>query len=337
MPTIYQLPMQVPGLVGVFPNQKFAVFGDNLATVTTAGYLNQVNLESNPIAPTDILQVLYSFNQQTQSGTYATFTVSISNSGVITLAEWSVPGAIITPTIANHIATYTNTTGTLSEDAATAINGGNIQAGLSTGTAGFLASFSSTPSSGSLRVTAVANSGNTVTTISNVAMGQASIISIPDPANAVGRFLIGATATPLVSGNFPIASGTGGLMIDSGAAPGSFANLTAANTFSGAGQIILAKANGTEAANAVTASGNAGVITTSSLNTAGGGSYAITWTNTLITTSSVVLMTLMGGTNTTKNITIQATAGSGTSTLTIFNNTAATALNGTILIGYTIL
>ncbi len=337
MPTIYQLPMQVPGMVGVFPNQKFAVFGDNLATVTTAGYLNQVNLESNPIAPTDILQVLYSFNPQSQSGTYATFTVTISNSGVITLVEWSTPGAIVTPTIANHIATFTNTTGTISEDPATAISGGNIQAGLS-GTAGFLASFPAAAASGSLRVTAVANSGNTVTTISNVAMGQASVVSIPDPANAVGRFLIGATATPLVSGNFPIASGTGGLMIDSGASPGSFASLTAANTFTGSGQIILAKVNGTEAANAVTASGNAGVITTSSLTTAGGASYAITWTNTKITATSVGTFTIQGGTNNaTQNITFTFAPGSGTATLTIFNNTAATSLNGTILIGYTIL
>jgi len=432
MATIYQLPMQVPGMVGVFPNQKFAVFGDNLATVTTAGYLNQVNLESNPIAPTDILQVLYSFNPQTQSGTYATFTVSISNSGVITLAEWSVPGAIVTPTIANHIATFTNTTGTISEDPATAISGGNIQAGLS-GTAGFLASFPSTAATGSLRLTAVANSGNTVTTISNVAMGQASVVSIPDPANAAGRFLVGATATPFVSGNFPVASGTGGLMVDSGVSaaslptftsptianhiavftnttgnlgedattainggniqaglsgtagsvasfPGTVANgelilaavnaggafnTTISNSTMGQSSVIsipdpgaatakflldsgsqsmatgsqlnLAKANGVEAANAVTASGNAGVITTSSLTTAGGATYAITWTNTHISSTSVGTFTIQGGTNTVQNITFTFAPGAGTATLTIYNNTAATNLNGTILIGYTIL
>jgi len=97
------------------------------------------------------------------------------------------------------------------------------------------------------------------------------------------------------------------------------------------------KVNGTEAANAVTASGQAGVITTSSLTTAGGSSYAITWTNTNIASTSSIHLTLMGGTNTTRNITIQATAGSGTSTLTIYNNTVATALNGTIFIGYVIL
>jgi hypothetical protein len=97
------------------------------------------------------------------------------------------------------------------------------------------------------------------------------------------------------------------------------------------------KANGTEASNAVTASGTSGIITTSSLTLAGASNYAITWTNTFITTSSIILLTIMGGTNTTENITLKATAGSGTSTLTIYNTSAATALNGTILIGYMVI
>lgn len=337
MATIYQLPIQQPAMVGVFPNQKFAVFGDNLATITTAGYLNQVNLESNPIASTDILQVLYSFNNVTNVGTYGVFTVSISNSGVITLEAAVSPGDVLLPVVANNIAQFNGTTGQIYDGSAPAVHGGNIQAGLS-GTAGTLASFPSTASKGSLIVAGVANTGNTNTTVSNVAMGQASVVSIPDPANALGRFMVGATATPFVSGNFPIASGTGGLFIDSGAAPGSFASLTAANTFSGAGQIILAKANGTEAANAVTASGNAGVITTSSLTTAGGATYVITWTNTLITATSVIGLSIQGGSNSaTNNITFKCVPGSGSATLTIYNNTAATSLNGTLLIGYSVL
>ncbi len=337
MPTIYQLPIQQPAMVGVFPNQKFAVFGDNLATITTAGYLNQVSLESNPLSSTDVLQVLYSFNNVTQVGTYGVFTVSISTSGVITLVAAVSPGDVLLPVVANHIAQFNGTTGQIYDGSAPAVHGGNIQAGLS-GTAGTLASFPATAACGSLIVAGVANTGNTNTTVSNVAMGQASVVSIPDPVNAAARFMVGATATPFVSGNFPIASGTGGLFVDSGAAPGSFANLTAANTFSGAGQIILAKANGTEAANAVTASGNAGVITTSSLTTAGGATYVITWTNTKITATSVIGLTIQGGTNNaTNNITFTCVPGSGTATLTIFNNTAATALNGTLLLGYSVL
>jgi hypothetical protein len=112
--------------------------------------------------------------------------------------------------------------------------------------------------------------------------------------------------------------------------------LNAANALTGSGSISLVKGTGTEASNAVTVNNQAGVITTSSLTTAGGSSYAITFTNSFITSSSVVLLTIMGGTNTTENITLKATSGSGTSTLTIYNNTAATALNGTILIGFSV-
>lgn len=114
-----------------------------------------------------------------------------------------------------YIAHFVDTTGTVDDTAGNVINAGNISAGLS-GTAGTLSSFSSTPGRGALVIAAVANTGNTNTTISNVAMGQASIISIPDPAAATARFLVGASATPLVSGNFPAASGTGGLVVDSG-------------------------------------------------------------------------------------------------------------------------
>lgn len=96
------------------------------------------------------------------------------------------------------------------------------------------------------------------------------------------------------------------------------------------------KVNGTESSNAVTANGYAGIITTSSLSTAGGSSYAITWTNSIITTTSVIQLTINGGTNTTQNITMICVCGSGSATLTIYNNTIATALTGSILIGYTV-
>ena len=57
---------------------------------------------------------------------------------------------------------------------------------------------------GSLRLTPVANVGNFAATISNiVGLGQASVYTLPDPANALARVLVGATATPFVSGNLP--------------------------------------------------------------------------------------------------------------------------------------
>jgi hypothetical protein len=300
-----------------------------LTQVMTAGWYS--NMAPNQLNPSDEVEIAYA--QGTNAAATALFSVAIT-AGIVTLSI--AESSVVLPTIANHIATYVNTSGGLGVDAATAINGGNIQAGLS-GTAGTLASFPATASKGSLVIAGVANTGNTTTTLSNDPMGQASVINMPDPGNAIGQLMLGATATPFVNGNLIQASGTAGLMVDSTIATANLVVKNAPNTFSGTGSIILPKVNGSESSNAVTASGVAGLITTSSLSTAGGASYAITWTNTLITTTSVVLLTLAGGTNTTNNITLKVIPGSGTATLTIYNNTAATALNGTILISYLVI
>jgi hypothetical protein len=100
--------------------------------------------------------------------------------------------------------------------------------------------------------------------------------------------------------------------------------------------VVITKVDGTEAANAVTTNGSAGVITTSSLTTAAGGSYAITWTNSSITATSGIQLTVVGGTNTVQNFRYSATRGAGTSTLTIYNTDPSAALNGTILLSYLI-
>lgn len=105
--------------------------------------------------------------------------------------------------LVNHIATYTDTEGTIGEDAATAINGGNIQAGLS-GTAGNLASFPAAAANGKLVLAAVGNAGNfTVTLSSKSTQGQASVITVPDPGAATANFLLdagtGASATLTVA------------------------------------------------------------------------------------------------------------------------------------------
>lgn len=211
---ILQAPTQLAGTPGIKPNFKYMTTTDNYATITAAGYLNQPALEVTPVGQGDVIQCLYSVAIPQGTSTYGVFTVSIAaGTGIITLVPWGGDSGVVLPTIANHIATYTNTTGTIGEDAATAINGGNIQAGLS-GTAGTVASFPGTASKGSLVLAAVANTGNTLTTISNAAMGQASVISIPDPGAATADFAVAPAA--LVNGNLIEASGTAGLIADAG-------------------------------------------------------------------------------------------------------------------------
>lgn len=149
------------------------------------------------------------------AGTGTAATKDASDNGQPTVA--SVSGS----TTANALAVFADTAGTVKAASTTTTLGqplivsGNVSAGLS-GTSGALASFPAAASKGSLILQGVANTGNTNTTISNVAMGQASVVSIPDPAGATANFVVAPAA--LVSGNFLSASGTAGLAINSGIA-----------------------------------------------------------------------------------------------------------------------
>lgn len=319
------------GLVSVTPSVLYIYTNDTYAVVTTTGYLDTYSKQNLNVFDNTEMALVYTSDD---GPVWLRVVVTTTH---ISLVAPSIPGQTTLPTIANHIIVSTNTAGTLANLTGTAINNGSLQAGLPNGTPGTLISLPGTAANGSLIIAAANAGGAFNTTISNGTMGQSSVYTLPDVVSATGRILVAATATPFTSGNFPQASGTGGLMVDSGLAVSNVVSKVAANTFSGSGQIILQKANGTEASNAVTASGNAGVITTSSLTTGGGLTYTITWTNTKITATSVFAFCIQGGTNTVKNIQFSCVPGSGSATLIIYNLTAATALDGTILIGYTVL
>jgi hypothetical protein len=225
----------VVGQIGV--NPRIVKVNDPVSTyaqVSASGYLNSPNGNNvYQIKPTDSVLVDY-------VGGSTLFSVSFSGQTITLLDEGS---DVITPTIANHIATYTNTSGTLSEDPATAITGGNLQAGLS-GTAGTLASFPATELKGSFVIAAVANTGNTVTKLSNAAMGQATVITIPDPGTATANDVIAPAA--LVNNNLVKASGTAGLVQDAGAriisnTTAAFAGGGTTTTFAATGLTVAAK------------------------------------------------------------------------------------------------
>lgn len=94
--------------------------------------------------------------------------------------------------ISNASGTQSIATGSLQ------LTAGNLTAG-SSGSAGTVSSFSSTASRGSLKLAAVANTGDTLTTISNAAMGQASVVSIPDPGAATANFLLDAGSANILA------------------------------------------------------------------------------------------------------------------------------------------
>lgn len=83
------------GEVGVLPGTVKMVATDSLATITTAGYLNNVGnqLNSVALAPSDVIQCLYNFDVETKTGSFTLLLVSITN-GVITLTAGSGDDAL---------------------------------------------------------------------------------------------------------------------------------------------------------------------------------------------------------------------------------------------------
>jgi hypothetical protein len=75
------------GEVGVKPGTIKMVTTDNLVTITAAGYLNGIGnqLQSIDIAPSDVIECLYSYSALTDSGSFTFLAVSITN-GLITLS-----------------------------------------------------------------------------------------------------------------------------------------------------------------------------------------------------------------------------------------------------------
>lgn len=111
--------------------------------------------------------------------------VTISNAAHGQATVVSIPDGGQTTTefiIADSAGTQAITSGSLQ------VNAGNLLAG-SSGNAGVLASFPATAARGSLRLTAVNNTGDSIVTISNVAHGQATVYSLADVGTATGSIL----------------------------------------------------------------------------------------------------------------------------------------------------
>jgi hypothetical protein len=233
------LTTQFIGESGVHPQIARLDTSDTYAVITTAGYLNSVaQTAAETLSPNDIVLAYYD-NDGTPG--FGFFAPSFSGS-VITLVP-TIDTGITLPTVANHLVVTTNTTGDMANRTGAALNDGDLQAGRS-GVAGSFISYPATASKGSLKVTGVANTGDTVTTISNAAMGQTSTITIPDPAGAAANFAVAPAA--LVNGNLVQASGTAGLVQDAGMRI--ISNTTAAyagggtsNTFTATGLTSSAK------------------------------------------------------------------------------------------------
>lgn len=234
--SIVSITTDVAGQIGVKPRRLAIIATDNLATVTTAGYLNSSNLQGFTIESTDEVCMWYGYVSASSPGTFGIFNPVISGTtGQITLNIWENPGNVLLPVVnndfanfngtagqikdsgyspsdstktkvvmangavaVNRLAVFTDVAGTVDDTTAAAIHDGNIQAGLS-GTAGTLSSFPATAANGSLILAAINAGGAFNTTISNSAMGQASVVSIPDPGAATANFLLDTGAANILA------------------------------------------------------------------------------------------------------------------------------------------
>jgi hypothetical protein len=118
---IIQPPQVLPGQVGVIGAIKYMVTTDSIATVTTAGYLNNLDLAVFPIAASDVLGITYSYNTQTQSGIFTFANITITN-GVITIAEMVSPGNVLLPVVSGDFAIFNGTTGQIKDSSQKATN-----------------------------------------------------------------------------------------------------------------------------------------------------------------------------------------------------------------------
>lgn len=111
---ILSITTDTAGQIGVNPRTIKIVTTDSFSVITTAGYLNTTNSQGYLIEPTDTLDIIYSFVQTTNTGTYGKFLPSFSN-GVITLEAYVDAGNVTLPVVSGHFANFDGTTGLIQD------------------------------------------------------------------------------------------------------------------------------------------------------------------------------------------------------------------------------
>lgn len=173
-----------PGLSGVDPRLLYIATNDPIATVKTTGYISKEIMTQNfQFFQTDLALI------STQENSTAPFELEFLQLSLVN-GLWSlipIKNDTITSVTANHIATYANNNGGLSQDPSTAINKGSIQAlggTIQAGQDGLAGNFQAYPAgvnAGKLTLSSVNNTGNFNVTITNNSHGQPTTYGITDP------------------------------------------------------------------------------------------------------------------------------------------------------------
>lgn len=187
---IISITTDVAGQIGVNPRRVKIISDDNLTTVTTAGYLNSSSNSIYQIYPTDIIDMIYSFNGT--SGTYGQFLPTISN-GVVTLALDIDQGNITFPVVSGNIAQFDGTNGVI-EDSGIAsseiiVNSKNAGQTISATTS------SATP--GTIRAVVGSMTGSATTMTSGNLVGVRGVATV---VGASGGFIYGTQGKIIATG-----------------------------------------------------------------------------------------------------------------------------------------
>jgi hypothetical protein len=165
------------GQVSTQPNLARIKCTDTVSTITTAGYLTPLINQGYNFSEGDF--VLIASDQTGASGLYqVTFS---GNVPTLVSPEGIVSGNLVV-------------SGSITSTA------GNVTSG-SDGDAGTFIAYPGTADKGTLILSATANTGDTNTTITNAAMGQASVLSIPDPGAATANFLLDTGTANILTDN----------------------------------------------------------------------------------------------------------------------------------------
>lgn len=167
--------------------------------------------------------------------------------------------------------------------------------------------------------------------------GTLTILSSGDPGASILNY--GGTLSPEgnEAGIYLVSSNN---LSDVGSPSTSLANLGGAPLSGGqlTGSLLTQKGTGTIATGAVTINTQSGVIT-GTFSTSAASTTSVTFNNSKIVSTSVILVSLMGGTNVIPGVQLScAYASAGVGTLVVTNNNVAgSALSGTLIIGFVVL
>lgn len=271
------------GLVGISPQFIYLRTNNTSAEVTTAGYADSARAQGFEFDDEQMALIT------TTDDGVGLYQVNVSNTGVVTFEDTNGNGGVTLPTKVNHIASFLDVLGQIGDnDGPTLLHEGSIQVGVGT-TAGTFISYPGVANKGSFILAATANTGNTNFTLTNSAMGQATVMTIGDPGVSSSGFILKDNPTLQTIS-------TGSLSVTHG-------NISAGSTTGVLGALYSFPSTALTGALVLSAFPNSGNFLTVISNNPALQSSTISIPDPGQSTADFVITSVAGGNNTTQHIT----------------------------------